>query len=308
MPGMALPDVQADRPDISVDLSRVGVSNVTKLVEVAREDKRPIVLLSTFNISVDLPSFRKGANLSRNFEAIDEVLEEAVNHPVYEVEDLCDEVAKRLLERHEYASRAEVEMEADYIIKRETPVTKRQSQETAKILVKADATRETIETEVGVELIGITVCPCAQGIMTDRAAEKLLDLDLDEEEVEEFLSEVPQAAHNQRGRGTLSIRMEGGRVVPIEKIIGIVEDSMSETVYELQKREDEAQIVLNSHRNPRFVEDCVRKMLQLTVERCPDLPDEAQVHAKQVNEESIHSHDAFAERRATIGALREEVR
>lgn len=280
---------------------------MTKLVEVAREEERPLVLLSNFDVSVDLPSARKGANLSRNFEAIDEVLEEAVDHPVYEVEDLCDAVAQQLLDRHEYASRAEVGMEADYIVKRDTPVTKRRSQEVARMLVDAVATRDSIETEVGVELTGITVCPCAQGMMTDLAADKLLELGVDEETASRFFEEVPQAAHNQRGRGKLSIRLRGGRVVPIEELIDVVEESMSARVYELQKREDEAQIVLDSHRNPRFVEDCVRRMLQLTVERFPDLPDSATVHAKQVNEESIHSHDAFAERRSTLGALRREV-
>jgi len=40
-------------------------------------DNRPIVLISNFEVFVDLPSDRKGANLSRNFEVIDEVLEEA---------------------------------------------------------------------------------------------------------------------------------------------------------------------------------------------------------------------------------------
>lgn len=304
---MSLPDVQASRPDISVNLTRVGVSEVKKLVEIAREGQRPIILLSKFNVSVDLPSVRKGANLSRNFEAIDEVLEEAVEKPVYEVEELCDAVAEKLLERHEYASRAEVEMEADYIVKRKTPVTKRESQEVARIMATAVATRDAIETQVGVEVTGITVCPCAQGMMTEYAAETLDDLDVDEDTIREFLEQVPQAAHNQRGRGRLSITMEGGSVVPIEELIDIIESSMSSRIYELQKREDERHMVMESHRNPRFVEDCVRKMLQLTVERFPDLPNEARVHARQVNEESIHSHDAFAERNATLGALRGEM-
>lgn len=70
-----LPDVQASKPSIAINLTRVGVTNVKKLVEIKRKDKRPIVLISTFDVFVDLPSDRKGANLSRNFEAVDEVLE-----------------------------------------------------------------------------------------------------------------------------------------------------------------------------------------------------------------------------------------
>ena len=100
LPVIQLPDIQANLPEIPLTLTRVGVTDVKKLVEVARKDKRPVILVSTFDIFVDLPSDRKGANLSRNFEAIDEVLEEMIKSPVYEIEDLCGEVSRRLIDRH----------------------------------------------------------------------------------------------------------------------------------------------------------------------------------------------------------------
>ena len=40
----------------------------------------------------------------------------------------------------------------------------------------------------------------------------------------------------------------------------------------------------------------------------PDLPDDAYVHARQVNMETIHKHDVFAERGGTIGEIRAEMR
>ena len=71
-------------PDFPFNLTRVGVTGVKKLIKVERgSDERPVVLISNFEVFVDLPSDRKGANLSRNFEAIDEVLEDAINRPVY---------------------------------------------------------------------------------------------------------------------------------------------------------------------------------------------------------------------------------
>jgi len=75
-----LPDVQATSPDVEVGLNRVGVTGVEKVVEVARPEKRPVVLMADFEVYVDLPSWRKGADMSRNMEVVDEILR-SVNRP-----------------------------------------------------------------------------------------------------------------------------------------------------------------------------------------------------------------------------------
>ena len=82
---------------------------------------------------------------------------------------------------------------------------------------------------------------------------------------------------------------------------------MSSETYELLKRQDEFFIVNKAHRNPRFVEDVVREMLRNVVEVYPDLPDGAFVLVKQENLESIHQHNAFAERCGTLGEIRREI-
>lgn len=310
LPVVHLPDIQANQPDIAITLTRVGVTDVKKLVEVARKDKRPIVLVSTFDIFVDLPSDRKGANLSRNFEAIDEVLEEMIASPVYEIEDLCSEVAKRLIDRHEYALIAEVRMKSEYILKRETPATKLNCQEVVNIFAEAKAIRGktlTIRKLVGAEVLGITACPCAQEIMVDKARKELKMLGVESDVVKKFLNNVPMPTHNQRGRGIISIETHDSHFVSLEKIINIIENSMSSQMFELLKRADEAMIVERAHKNPKFVEDCVRTMAQKIVNQFPELPDDSVIVVKQINEESIHRHNAFAERKSTLGELRQEI-
>ncbi len=313
LPVIELPDVQASHPAIPINLTRVGVTDVKKLIEIARKDKRPIVLIARFNIFVDLPYDRKGANLSRNFETIDEVLEEAVEAPVYEIEELCGVVARRLLTKHEYASRAEVQMNSEYVVKRETPVTQMKCQGVADIFAEAVATRVdedgdiTVRKLVGAEVLGMTACPCAQEIMRDRARKEMLDLKIPEATVAQFLSRVPMATHNQRGRGTISIEVHDRYDVSLEKLIDLIEDSMSSSIFELLKRSDEAAVVDAAHRNPKFVEDCVRAMARSIVERFSHLPDDSLISIKQINEESIHQHNACAERRATLGELRTEL-
>ncbi len=310
LPVVHLPDIQANQPDIPITLTRVGVTDVKKLVEVARKDKRPIVLVSTFDIFVDLPSDRKGANLSRNFEAIDEVLEEMIASPVYEIEDLCSEVAKRLIDRHEYALIAEVRMKSEYVLKRETPATKLNCQEVVNIFAEAKAIRGkelTIRKLVGAEVLGITACPCAQEIMVDKARKELKALGVEFAVIKKFLYNVPMPTHNQRGRGIISIDVQNSHFVSLEKIINIIEHSMSSQMFELLKRTDEAMIVERAHKNPKFVEDCVRTMAQKIVMEFPELPDDSVIVIKQINEESIHRHNAFAERKSTLGELRLEI-
>ncbi len=306
---MALPDVQANNPEIKINLTRVGVTDVKKLVEVARSGKRPIIFISTFNIFVDLPADIKGANLSRNFEAIDEVLEEATSAPVYEIEELCGEVAKRLLERHEYASRAEVDMKSEYVIKRKTPVTQMNCQETIDIFADATVERgsEVIKV-IGAEVLGITACPCAQEIMRDKAKTELKNLKVKKATIDKFLERVPMATHNQRGRGFISVGVNcDGVDVSLDRIIKIIHHSMSSELFELLKRSDEAYVVEQAHLNPAFVEDCVRDMAMRVVNEFKELPDNSVITIKQINEESIHRHNAFAERVATMGELRKEL-
>ncbi len=306
-----LPDVQACEPDYPFNLTRVGVTGVKKLVKVERgNDERPVVLISDFEVFVDLPSDRKGANLSRNFEAIDEVLEEAINCPVYEIEELCGEIAKRLLLRHEYATRAEVKMKSEYIVRRQTPVTKANGQEVVDIFAEAVARAGPagyLRKTVGAEVLGMTACPCAQEIMKEEVREELAKLGISEKQASDLADRLPIATHNQRGRGSISIEVRDRRCVSIDRIIKIIEESMSSRVFGLLKRPDEAVVVKRAHSNPKFVEDCVRTMAQKLVAAFSDLPDDAAVTLKQINEESIHQHNAFAERTAKMDELRAEL-
>jgi GTP cyclohydrolase-4 len=62
-----------------------------------------------------------------------------------------------------------------------------------------------------------------------------------------------------------------------------------------------------AHSDAKFVEDCVRAMAEGVVEEFPDLADDAVVTMKQSNDESIHQHNAHAERVAPVEQLRQEV-
>jgi GTP cyclohydrolase MptA (EC 3.5.4.-) len=302
-----LPDVQAGRPDVAVGLSQVGVTGVQKLVELAREDKRPVVLDAEFEVYVDLPGGRKGIDMSRNMETINEILDEITREEAYRVEDVCGDAAERLLEKHDYTTTATVEMSADLITKDETPASERTTQNSAEIVASATATEEGTREEIGAEVTGMTVCPCSQGMSESRARDELTELGVDTHTIDSFLEEVPQPGHSQRGHATLTIETTGGPAVDLGDIIDIARDSMSARIYNLAKRPDEDYMTYHAHDNARFVEDCVRSIAEDVVDQFDQLDDGAIVRMKQSNDESIHEHNAYAEREVTIEQLRGEL-
>ncbi len=302
-----LPDVQADHPDVTVGLNRVGVTGVEKLVKIARAEKRPIVLMAEFEVFVDLPKWRKGADMSRNMEVIDATLEDAVREPTYRLEDVCGEVAERLLERHSYTSQTSVSMRAEYMTRDRTPATERETQGTVDVIASATATEEETTESIGAEVTGMTVCPCSQGMSEERARRTLEDLGVEDETIESFLEQVPQPGHSQRGHATLLIETAGAPPVDLRELIDVARDAMSARIYNLAKRPDEDHMTFESHSNPKFVEDCVRSMAEGVVSEFQDLPDDAVITMRQSNDESIHQHNAHAERVATVETLRAEV-
>lgn len=308
---ICLPDTQDDTPNIPIKLTRVGVTGVKKLLQLERPNKRPIILLPTFDAFVDLPNNQKGVHMSRNPEAISEVLDGISKDKGVGVESLCARIVEKMMDKHEYARRVEISMTTDYMFMRESPVTKHETQEMANLKAKAVGLRDEegnveIRKSIGAELIGMTVCPCAQESVRESDKNKLLEF-LDEETTQKVLDTVTFASHNQRGIGTLLIEVPEGWEVKGEDIIEIIEKSMSSPVCELLKRPDENATVMNAHRKPVFVEDCVRNMMEMIAEKYSDLPDDTLITSRQENQESIHRHNAFAEKVTTMGELKKEL-
>ena len=302
-----LPDVQASRPDVTVGLNRVGVTDVEKRISLASNGECPTVLMATFSAFVDLPGWRKGADMSRNMEVIDETIEAAIREPAYRTEEVCGDIAERLLDKHEYTSRAEVDMEAQFVLDERTPATDLPTQHTASVLAGATATEEGTTAEIGATVTGMTVCPCSQGMSTSRARDHLRELDVEDDVIEEFLETVPQPGHSQRGHATLTVRADGSPDVDLNDLIEVARESMSARIYNLAKRPDEDHMTYEAHTDAKFVEDVVRAMAEGVIDRVPDLPDDAVIIMEQSNEESIHQHNAHAERVAEMGQLRKEL-
>jgi GTP cyclohydrolase I/GTP cyclohydrolase-4 len=296
-------DMQASAPPVGLALSRAGVTGVQKAVRVRRGEQE-MLMAATIDCTVDLQRSQKGVHMSRFPELFDEAIEGVVLGEGLLVEVLAERIAHEIVGR-QGALRAEVRISARWPLRRETPVTRLPTQEMVSLVGIAAATERGTRRVVGVEATGINACPCAQGLVRGRAAERLAEAGYDEAERERILDLVPIATHNQRGRGTLLVGTR--RELDAEDLVRVVEESMSAPVFELLKRPDELFVVEHAHLQPRFVEDSVRVALKGLLETAPGLDDDDFVLSRQVNLETIHDHDVVAEHWGTIGEIRREL-
>ncbi len=285
-------DVQNSKLTNGFRLSRVGVTGVKKPVKVAREG-RTTTLFCTIDVFVDLPPTQKGAHLSRNLEVIADIIDKGMDRPVSGIEVLCAEICRELRERHEYSTFAEVNMVADYFLERSGPSGKK-TLEPFKIMARAISDKDgPLKKMIGVQVIGMTACPCAMETVREEFRNMIVVND-----------ELPTISHNQRNISTVMIEVPEGMDIEANDLIDIVEGSFSSPTFELLKRSDEAKVVLRAHRSPKFVEDVVRDVLTRIVERYESLPDDVVLTVKSESEESIHKHNAYAERTTTFGELK----
>jgi GTP cyclohydrolase I/GTP cyclohydrolase-4 len=297
-------DVQAQAPTVQVALTRAGVTGVHQVIRIAHAGVET-VYYADIECSVDLDPGQKGVHMSRFPELFAEAIEEVVIGEALVVEELAEHIARQIVDRQK-ALRSRVSIEAKYPVQRVTPVTELPTQEIYTLIGVASAARRGASRRgVGVKVRGLNACPCAQGMVRERAAERLEGMGYAGDELARILDAIPIATHNQRGEATLLV---GSRqFLHAERLIEIAEQSMSAPIFALLKRPDEHHVVEHAHLHPRFVEDSVRHMIGGLVARYPQLEDDAFVLARQVNFETIHNHDVIAERTGTAGELRAEI-
>ena len=228
--------------------------------------------------------------MSRNLELVSEIIDMNISKPVPDLETFCAETAKLLLKKHEYATYSEIKAEADYFLERTYPSGKK-GLEPYKLVAEAKATKDGEITKlIGVKVIGMTTCPCAKEVI---------------KKIGKYKKNIVPPTHNQRNITTLMIEAPSeNKSVDANDLIDIAENSFSSPTYSILKRNEEGKIVFNAHKNPKFVEDVVRDILRLILKKYTDLPNEVLVIVKSESEESIHKHNAFAERVTTLGELR----
>ena len=300
---------QEEAPAVRLGLSRVGVSRVQRIVHL-RIDGSERVYNGEFTMVADLAPDKAGVHMSRFSEILEEAaLDVLARTEAAPIERIVEAIAKEIV-RSQRAVRADVRLRATFGLERWTPVSGKRGEETYTLIGIAHADAHGTRRLVGVEAEGMTACPCAQLMVREHSLHELMEAGFSHADAERALDALPVATHNQRGRGVVLIGTdddERASAIRAEDLAEIVEHSMSSETYDLLKRPDEFFIVNKAHHNPKFVEDVVRGILSSALDMYSDFDDHTFIAASQVNYESIHKHDAFAETAGTFGEFRQEL-
>src|SRR3954467_6465923 len=224
---LSFEDVQNRAPTLSLSLSRVGVTNVEKVIRIAANGAEQLYS-ARLDCFVDLGPHQKGAHMSRFEEVVNDALGEVVlGESALRAETLAQHIAEKVRDR-QGARRAEVHIEARYPEDKPAPESGIPTQEIYSLLGVAVASEAGARRLVGVRAQGMTACPCAQTLVEGRARERLVSGGFSEDDIERIFEAVPVATHNQRGLGTLHIGCpeDCDNDIDAMALLAIVEGSM----------------------------------------------------------------------------------
>jgi GTP cyclohydrolase I len=255
-----LPDVQAEAPAIPLLLDEAGVSDLRYPITVHLVDGSAHPTVATTSFAASVPVDTRGVHMSRFVETLHDWRNRiAVDTFPGLLADLAERVA---------AETVVARIEFPLFLERTGPVSGGEAfvaYDCALVgRLRSGATSLSLTVRVPIT----SLCPCSR-------------------EISDY------GAHNQRG----SIEVDAncglsnvGHPLDLSDLIAATETAGSAPIYTLLKRPDERHVTMQAYENPAFVEDITRAVAA-TLQ--PDLRiREGRVQV--VNEESIHSHNAYA--------------
>lgn len=251
-------------PKVKEVIDRVGVSGLKTSLRLSRPSGESH-FSAEIDLFIDLPEDRKGIHMSRLVESINDVISRGSRRSRASFEKLGMDILLELKKRHRY-SKGEIRMKTTLFVSRHTPVTNHLTEEPYDVSIGIRSDGDVFFKNMMVAAIGNTLCPHS-------------------------LETTHGKAHVQRARVELEIEAPIKEKIPLEDLIDICENSFSSPTYTVLKTVDEAEVVEEMFRNPKFVEDVVRDCFR----QARNLKFKGRVKIRAVSYESIHKHNAVSE-------------
>ena len=253
-----LPDMQKTKEGFpKIAINKVGVRGVQVPMHIRTKEgslQETLVSVSSYcNLVEDV----KGINMSRVSRAILDCLSDS-HDGIYDLSHF----AQKLQKAHE-TDDIYIKASFDYLVQRESPVTKIAFKEPVQVTLESVLKGEDIQNTITVKVAGMSLCPCSKEM-------SMLKYALTEEETNhikdhsrslwEKVSASGYGAHNQLSilEITVTLAKDLEKKLWIEDIVDIANQSFSSPVFSVLKREDEQWVTEKSYSNPRFVEDIAR--------------------------------------------------
>jgi len=297
--GAYLPDLQSEPPKVAVRVDRVGLVKVrVPSTGIHVGDTLYLVQRPVFTVYVDLPQSQRGIHASRSYESIYRAASEAVASGK-RLEDICADVARDLLARHNYATSSSCILHGELFRVSKSPSSSAEAYDPLRVWAYASAERmgEVVRVRrgVGVTVNGVTACPCAQSVV-----KKLIEM----ERGSSVENGDVVGTHMQRTVASVRLFFTDGETANLLELADILRGCMSAPTYEVLKRIDEGQVVLRALSNPLFVEDVAREAAARIAERYGYLSPETRLAIRVKSIESVHSYDLEARLTATLGEIK----
>jgi GTP cyclohydrolase I len=260
-----LPDVQNHEDRRGIELDKVGITNLYYPLKIRDKANGLQHITAKMDILVGLHSRQRGAHFSHLISALNKYKTRTFGMDNFV--RLLKEVRKGQDGEGIPFDSAYINIWFRYFIEKIAPESKLKS------LIGYDCGFEISLSKPGYKCVIVnipvsTVCPCSKEMSTE-------------------------GAHNQRGIVTIKVKQKltDNRIIWIEDLIKIAEESASSDVYTLLRRVDEKCITEKMFSNPTFVEDVVRNVVVRLKESVKNI----EYLVKCENSESIHPHNAYAE-------------
>ena len=252
-----MPDVQGSHDQRRIAIDKVGVKDIRYPITLhcpATGGSQSTV--AKVNMYVGLPHHQKGTHMSRFLEVLNKHHESIRSNKLLSI---CHDMKDRL-----EAEEAHLELSFPYFIDKKAPVSGQVGKIDIEVMLECSS-NDVDDLVMGIKVPATSLCPCSKEISA-------------------------YGAHNQRCEIEVKVRFAKGKVMWIEELFDIVEQSASTQVFAVLKRPDEKYVTEAAYDNPKFVEDIVRDLALA-------LNGEDRIVWYQLNStnyESIHNHNAYA--------------
>ena len=289
-----MPDVasrELHKPQAELDW--VGMSDIHQPLLVKDGDQTRQVQ-ARVQVYVDLADPKaKGIHMSRLYLILDE---HADTRPLTAAG--LKLLLASVLESHRgLSSRAFVQFEFDYYLRRNALVSDNSGWNSYPVTIKGTLIDRDIHLELGIGVFYSSTCPCSAALAR-QLIQNQFEADfgrrgsVNASEVKAWLGTeqgVVATPHSQRSVARLLVKLRDGLIhFPITDLIDDVEATLKTPVQTAVKREDEQEFARLNGQNLMFIEDAGRKLkaLLLQDERLSDFWVRIEHH------ESLHAHDA----------------